>query len=76
MEHVKKAMKGVKLAEKQIETLTTYMDWHLDLLWRAMKDNDKALYSLQIDQLTHISKRLNELEYFPYQPIVKPVSSS
>lgn len=76
MDAVKKAMKGVKLAEKEIETLTTYMDWHLQLLYIAMQVNDKASYDLQVSQLTHISKRLNELEYFPYQPSNKPVSSS
>lgn len=50
----------------EIMMLTTYMDYHLKLLYDALQEDDKDESEFQKEQLDKIRIRLCELDYFEW----------
>lgn len=67
MYKVMMSIKNSHISEKQIEIYKQYMDKHLDLLSKALKDNHLEEIEFQKQQLEKVRLRLMELEAFPFK---------
>lgn len=67
--NLNEALKGVRFSEIAIETMYGYMNYHLELLHRAINDSDNVEITFQKEQLEKVRQRLLELEYFNFMGV-------